>query len=86
MPLWYNLASLCIQADKQYPSGVPISDQRVEEFRRLYKETHGEDIAVAEAREMANRLVVLYRLLMRPLPSENAPSSAPQAQSTPEEF
>jgi aldehyde:ferredoxin oxidoreductase len=44
---------------------------RIEEFRRLYKEAYGEEISVEEASEMASRLLDLYRLLMRPLPGEN---------------
>lgn len=45
-----------------------ISDERIEEFRNIYKKAYGEDLAVAEAGEIANRLVALYRLLMQPLP------------------
>jgi len=33
-----------------------ISNERIEEFRRIYKKAYGEEVTVAEAREMANRL------------------------------
>lgn len=48
-------------------SGHKFSDERLEKFRRIYKETYGEEITKAEAAEMARRLLALYRVLMRPL-------------------
>jgi hypothetical protein len=65
-----------------------ISDDRIEDFRRIYKEAYGEEIAVADARAMAHRLLALYRLLMQPLPGEKTQPSASQErpdQTTPEE-
>jgi excisionase family DNA binding protein len=47
---------------------MSISDERNEEFRRIYKEAYGEGISVADARAMAHRLLALYRLLMQPSP------------------
>jgi len=54
-----------------------ISEERIEEFRRIYKKAYGEDLAVAEAREIASRLVALYRLLMQPLPGGQELSPRP---------
>jgi hypothetical protein len=66
--------------------GVMISDNRIEEFRRVYKESFGEEPSVAETREMANRLVALYTLLMRPLPDwREAVTGDSAAQTAPEE-
>jgi hypothetical protein len=62
-----------------YPSGVPISDERIEEFRRIYKETYGEEISIANARVMALRLITLYRLLRQPLPGETASSPSEES-------
>ena len=69
--------------------GVPISYARLDAFRAAYKEVYGEEIAVGEAREMAHRLIALYRLIMRPLPGETSiasPSPPPRAQSAPGEL
>jgi hypothetical protein len=69
------------------PTGHKVSPERLEEFRRIYKETYGEEITTAEATEMTHRLLPLYKLLMRPLPSERAqrpPAPQPPAQSAPE--
>ena len=49
---------------------MQISDEALEEFIRLYQEAFGETITLAEAREMARRLVHLYKILLRPLPGE----------------
>jgi excisionase family DNA binding protein len=55
-----------------------ISDERIEDLRRIYKEAYGEEIAVADARAMAHRLLALYRLLIQPLPGEEAQPFASQ--------
>ena len=52
------------------PAGHKVSDERLEELRRIYKEVFGEEITMAEASEMAHHLLTLYRLLMQPLPGE----------------
>ena len=47
-----------------------ISDDRLEELRRIYKTEIGEEISLAEVSEMAYRLVFLYQIIGRPLPDE----------------
>lgn len=57
------------------------------EFRRIYKEAYGEEITTAEAEEMTRRLLALYKLVLRPLPTERAqcpPEPLLPAQSAPE--
>lgn len=86
--VWHNLRPMR-PTPKHYdrlmpPSGHKVSDERLEEFRRLYKETYGEEITKAEASEMSHRLLALYSLLMRPLPGEASPEAP--AQSAPEAF
>lgn len=54
------------------PTGHKVSPNRLEEFRGIYKARFGEEITTAEATEITGRLLALYRLLMRPLPSERA--------------
>lgn len=51
---------------------VQLSDESLEEFIVLYKEETGEELTIPEAREIVSRLVTLYVLLARPLPSERA--------------
>lgn len=63
------------------PSGHKVSDERLEEFHRIYKETYGEELTPQEATEMAHRLLALYERLLRPLPGERA--SHPQAPEPP---
>jgi hypothetical protein len=54
-----------------------ISDDRLQEFQRIYKETYGHEITLVEAREMAQRLLTLYEIISRPLPGEDGrPSSS----------
>jgi len=47
-----------------------LSKEALEEFKQIYKEEFGEDLTDAEAEEMATRVMRLYELLFRPLPSE----------------
>jgi hypothetical protein len=71
----------------QLLTGHKVSPQRLEEFRRIYKDTYGEVITIGEAEEMTHRLLALYKLLMQPLPDEPAQhplSPEPPTQSAPE--
>ena len=68
------------------PTGHQVSPERLEEFRRLYKETCGEEITTVEAVAMTHRLLALYKLIMRPLPEEtstSSPAQRPPAQNAP---
>lgn len=51
-----------------------IPDEELDEFIEIYKEELSEDISRAEATEMASRLLTLYQLLSRKLPSEHSVS------------
>jgi hypothetical protein len=44
------------------------SDERIQEFQAAYGADFGEEITPAEAREILDRLVNFYTILMRPLP------------------
>lgn len=61
---------------------MQIAKERVEELRALYKEAYSQDLTYAEAAEMGHRLMMLYRLLMRPVPKQGASSELP-AQNAP---
>jgi hypothetical protein len=53
-----------------YSARMNISGDRLREFIRIYKDDFGEDISPGEAQLMIGRLLALYELLARPLPSE----------------
>ena len=46
---------------------MQIPDERLQEFQCIYKEECGEEISLAEARKMEQRLLTLYAVLKRPL-------------------
>ena len=50
-----------------------ISQKRLEEFRRIYRDRYGVDLPPDKAREIAGRLVALFRLITQPLPDTAKP-------------
>jgi hypothetical protein len=52
--------------------------QHVRAFQKAYKEEFGEELTTGEASIRLHQLVVLYRLVSRPLPPE-APGAATQS-------
>jgi hypothetical protein len=71
------------------PTGHQVSPERLEEFRRVYKEAYGQEISEGEASAMTHQLLALYKLLSQPLPGEaekSSSSSPPPAQNAPEEL
>lgn len=51
---------------------MKISDHDFQEFIAIYQEEFGETLSLAEASEMAFRLVSLYTQLTKALPSEQS--------------
>lgn len=51
-------------------SGMQIDSESIEEFKRIYRKEFGEKISDEEAQEMAQRLLILYELLARPVSGE----------------
>jgi len=49
---------------------MQVDDATVEEFRTIFQEELGRVVSLDEAREMTRRLLTLYELLLRPLPSQ----------------
>lgn len=49
---------------------MPLSKEDMEEFRAIYHEETGTYLSDAEVSEMAHRLINLYMLLSKKLPSE----------------
>ena len=46
-----------------------VEEKAVQEFQKLYVRAYGKPIETGEAREMARRLLMLFELLIRQLPS-----------------
>jgi hypothetical protein len=55
---------------------MQITDDRLKELQRIYKEAVGEEITLAETREMAQRLISLFQILGRPLRDDDEPPSS----------
>lgn len=53
---------------------MQISREALDEFKKIYEEEFGEVISDAEALEMGQRLISLFEIIYRPLPSELDPS------------
>jgi len=51
---------------------MKLTDADVEEFRHVYKTCYGEELPEGDSRMWAVRLTRLYRLVLRPTPTEVA--------------
>lgn len=58
--------------------GTMISDDRLKEFIRIWKDEFDEDLLPTEAVLIATRLIELYRLIIKPLPPQARGGSARQ--------
>lgn len=52
---------------------MQLNQETIEEFKKIYQEEFGESISDAEALEMSQRLISLFEIIYRPLPSELDP-------------
>lgn len=50
---------------------MDISKEDLEELKSIYKKDYGETLSDAEALEMGQRLLNLFRIIYRPLPSDS---------------
>ncbi len=50
---------------------MEISNESLEEFKRLYREEFGEELSDREALEIAQRLLGFVMLVCRPLPKNS---------------
>ncbi len=50
---------------------MQLDDAEVAEFQNLYEGVYGEALTADRAREIAQRLLRLYQLLLRPLPPDD---------------
>ena len=57
---------------------MQFSDKAIDEFIAIYEREFNEPIAREDAIQMAWRLVNMYRLFLRPLPSTKADGSPPE--------
>lgn len=60
-----------------------LSHKAVQEFREIYKREFGKQLSEAEAREIAERVMRVFAIVLRPLPSELASRGSNQAQDEP---
>lgn len=61
---------------------MTISDEAIREFRAIVRKEYGMDITDEDARIAGERLLTLYELIYRPLPSEIA-AAHPSATAAP---
>ncbi len=47
---------------------MELSQEAIEEFKRIYTEEVGEDISDEETRELGENLISLFKIIYRPLP------------------
>ena len=55
---------------RRYDSAMKVTDEALQEYRRLWRKEFGEDITLEEARDITTRLLALYEALCMPLPEE----------------
>jgi hypothetical protein len=49
---------------------MSLSQKAIEEFKQAYLEEFNEEISDAQAKEMGENLVALFRIIYRPIPEE----------------
>ena len=48
-----------------------LSDEAIEEFRKLYKKHYKTEISIEEARRRGGNLINLFKVIYRPIPKES---------------
>jgi len=62
---------------------MAVSEKSLDDFIEIYERVEGERLEREEAREIANRLVGIYRLVLsEPIPSPDAQHAEPVAPPT----
>lgn len=49
---------------------MALSKEAIEEFKQAYLEEFNEEISDAQAKEMGENLIALFRIICRPIPEE----------------
>lgn len=62
---------------------MKISSQAIEELKAIYQEEFGERLSDQEAQEIGTRLLTLFQVIYRPLPSESSPRRDKESGDTP---
>ena len=52
---------------------MPLSDVQIDKFVVLWKNATAEDVSSLEAKQIAARLIHLYRILVHRIPSDTGP-------------
>lgn len=53
---------------------IRLSQDAIEEFKKIYQEEYGRTLSDAEAIEMSQRLLRLFQIIYHPLPSDQHPT------------
>lgn len=69
MPLAAYLHVVRLLAVQVAWQGMQTTEKRLKEFQSLYEQEFGEKLSDEEARAMIHRLMALYQIILRPLPS-----------------
>lgn len=56
---------------------MEITKEQIEEYKQLYKEDFGEELADSEAMEIIHNLMALCEILCQPLPGDTDRREAP---------
>ena len=56
-----------------YTVDMKVSDEAIREYMEIYRKDIGEELTVQQAREITSRLVALYSVLCKRLPTESQP-------------
>ena len=54
---------------------MPLSDVQIDKFVVLWKNATGADVSSEEAKQIAARLIHLYRILVHRIPSDRTPNA-----------
>jgi len=49
---------------------MSLSEEGIQEFKKAYLEEFNEQISDAEAKEMGENLIALFKIICRPIPEE----------------
>ncbi len=61
-----------------------LSKEAINEFKAIYSEEFGEEISGAEAQEMGEKLLSLFRVIYRPIPKDDEEKLRNKSNGSPE--
>jgi hypothetical protein len=61
-----------------------LSKEAINEFKAIYSEEFGEEISEAEAQEMGEKLLFLFKVIYRPIPKDDEEKLGNKSNECPE--